>query len=155
MDLYLIGFIRIFMKYKIAIFLFVVFMVCVFYILFFPSLRIINNTNDVIRATKGEFKNKNPDPDLDEVEDMFDNIVYIKPNESHTYNISMKSIMNNEKVRVDVSYEKEGLVLGRIFMIGDGGSCKYKINVHDSYNDIESTGLNICYKKLFLNKDGF
>ena len=143
------------MKYKITIFLFVFFIVCVFYIFFFPSLKIINNTNDVIRVTKGEFQNKNSDPDLDEVEDMFDNIESIKPNESYTYNVSMKSIINDEKIRVDISYEKEGSVLGRSFLIGDSGSCKYKINVYDGYNDIEAKGLNICYKKLFITEDSF
>ncbi|GAA0317498.1 hypothetical protein [Psychrobacter aestuarii] len=142
------------MKYKTTVFTLIVVVFGVFYSFFFPKLKVINNTGYAIRATKGEFKNKNSDPDLDEVEDIFDNIVYVKPNESHTYNISMRSIRNDEKIRVDVSYEKEGLVLGRSFMIGDSGSCKYKINVYDSYNDIESTGLNICYKKLFLTKGG-
>ncbi|WP_199507664.1 MULTISPECIES: hypothetical protein [unclassified Psychrobacter] len=141
------------MKYKIAIFLIISFLAYIFYSLFFPGLKIINNTNNIIRATKGEFKNKNSDPDLDEVEDMFDNIVYIKPNESYTYNISMKSLINNEKIRVDVSYEKEGLVSGRSFIIGDSGSCKYKINIYDGYNDIETRGLDICYRKLSIAED--
>lgn len=145
----------VYMKYKATIFVVIIVVFGIFYSFFFPKLKVVNNTNDIIRATKGEFKNNNSDPDLDEVEDVFDNIVYIKPNESHTYNISMKSIINDEKIRVDVSYEKEGLVSSRGFMIGDSGSCKYKINVYYSYNDIESTGLNICYKKLFLTKDSF
>ena len=143
------------MKYKITIFLSIVFIISILYSLLSPSLKIVNNTDNVIRVTKGEFQNKNSDPDLDEVEDMFDNIESIKPNESYTYNVSMKSIINDEKIRVDISYEKEGSVLGRSFLIGDSGSCKYKINVYDGYNDIEAKGLNICYKKLFITEDSF
>lgn len=141
------------MKYKTTIFLLIFFIIGIYYCFFSPSLKIINHTDVVIRATKGEFKEKNSDPDLDEVEDMFDNIVYIKPNKSYSYNISMKSIINDEKIRVDISYEKESLVSGRSFVIGDSGSCKYKINVYDGYNDIETKGLNICYKKLFIAED--
>lgn len=141
------------MKYKLTLFLLIFFIINIFYGFIFPNLKIINHTDDIIRVTKGEFNNKNSDPELDEVEDMFDNIVYIKPNESYSYNISMKSIINDEKIRVDISYEKEGLVSGRSFIIGDSGSCKYKINIYDDYNDIETNGLNICYKKLFIVKD--
>lgn len=142
------------MKYKLTIFFFIFFIIIISYNFFSPNLKIINHTDGIIRVTKGEFKNKNSDPELDEVEDMFDNIVSIKPNESYSYNISMKSITNDEEIRVDISYEKEGLVLGRSFIIGDSGSCNYKINVYDDYNDIETKGLNICYKKLFIAKDG-
>ena len=117
-----------------------------------PSVKFINNTNDMIRVTKGEFDSSKSDPDLNEVENMLRNTANIEPKNNYSYNISLKSLLSKKNIRVDASYEKEGEVAGERFVIDKNGFCKYTIIVYDDYTEIETSDFNICYKKLLVIK---
>ncbi len=142
-----------YLKYLIFTTLLYIFIIEFYSYLISPTVTVINNTNNIIRITKGEFDNSKSDPDLNEVESMYSNIVSIIPEESYSYDISMKSMLSEKSIRVDVSYEKKESTSGRSFMIGRKGSCKFKINIYREYTDIETYGLNICYKRLPMIKD--
>lgn len=115
-----------------------------------PNIEFVNNTNDAIRVTKGEFDSSKSDPNLNEVDDMFRNTAAIKPKSSLSYSITMSSLLSKKDIRVDASYEKNKKIAGEKFIMDENGFCKYSIIIYDNYTDIETSNFNICYKKLLM-----
>ena len=57
-----------------------------------PTVKLVNNTNEVIRIAKIEFDNSKIEPEYDDIKNSFLSKVSLKSNTSYSYDVSMKYI---------------------------------------------------------------
>lgn len=139
-----------YLKYLLVVILCLAVISWLYSYLISPTVKLVNNTNEVIRIAKIEFENSKIEPEYDDIKKSFLSYVSLKPNASYSYDVSMKSILSEKVMRMDASYEEEGFGVGKRFTIGQNGFCKYTIYIYDGYADIQNSKINLCYKKLYL-----